>query len=144
MTVHGFGRCVLGMTPLAKDIFWPIYRILDLIVVKLIVGADIPAGCVFGDGCVLGHGAKGVVLSDEAIFGDRVTIYHQVTVARHARVGNDVWIGPGAKILENVVIGDHVKIGANAVVSRDVPANATAVGVPARILVAGRDRDSSH
>jgi serine O-acetyltransferase len=107
---------------------------MDLVVVKLIAGADIPATCVLGSNVILAHGGKGVVLSDEANLGDRVTIYHQVTVARHAQIGNDVWIGPGARILENVTVGDWVKIGANAVVNSDVPAHSTAVGVPARIL----------
>jgi serine O-acetyltransferase len=50
------------------------------------------------------------------------------------RIGGHVDIGAGAKILGGVVIGDHAKIGANAVVTRDVPAGATAVGIPARIV----------
>jgi serine O-acetyltransferase len=141
LIVHRFGSWTLERSPRFKALLWPVYRAVDLLLVKLLVGADIPAGCKLGSSVILAHGGKGTVLSDEAIIGDRVTIYHQVTVGRYAKIGNDVWIGPGAKILENVTIGDSVKIGANAVVNHDVPDYSTAVGVPARVL--GR-LSSSH
>ena len=76
------------------------------------------------------------------MLGDHVKLFHGVTLGgvgnargkRHPTVGSYVEIGAGAKVLGNITIGDHAKIGANAVVLRDVPAYATAVGIPARII----------
>lgn len=86
----------------------------------------------------------GVVIGEATIIGNRVTIYQGVTLGatgnekqwkRHPTIGNDVVIGSGAKVLGPINIGDNVKIGANAVVLQDVPSNATAVGIPARIIL---------
>ncbi len=84
----------------------------------------------------------GVVIGETAEVGDNVTLYHGVTLGgtgkdkgkRHPTVGNNVIIGSGAKVLGPINIGDNVKIGANAVVLRHVPANATAVGIPAKVV----------
>jgi serine O-acetyltransferase len=134
LAVYRFGRWVLDRPKAMQMLIWPVYRISDLIIVKVLAGADIPAGCSIGHGLLLAHGAKGTVLSHAATIGEDVTIYHQVTVAGGARIGNNVWIGPGAKVLENVVIGASAKVGANAVVNGNVPEGCTAVGVPMRII----------
>jgi serine O-acetyltransferase len=105
--------------------------VADLIVVKLLAGADIPAGCALGNDVVFPHGAKGVVISEDAVIGDRVTIYHQVTIPEGVRIEDDVWIAPGAKIAANVTIGRDSKIGPNSFVDGDVPERSIAVGVPA-------------
>ncbi len=84
----------------------------------------------------------GVVIGETAEVGDNVTLYHGVTLGgtgkhtgkRHPTVGNNVFIGSGAKILGPVVIGDRVKVGANAVILEDVPSDCTAVGIPARTI----------
>lgn len=73
------------------------------------------------------------------MIGANVTIMHQVTIGTRdidesAVIGDDVFIGAGAKILGKIKIGNGAKIGANAVVIKDVPANATVVGVPGRII----------
>ena len=82
----------------------------------------------------------GVVVGETAVIGADCMLYHGVTLGgtslkkekRHPTLGNDVVVGAGAKILGPINIGDGARIGANAVVVRDVPAHATAVGVPAQ------------
>lgn len=79
---------------------------------------------------------NGIVIHPAATIGPNCMIFQQVTIGGGAPViHGHVDIGAGAKILGDVVVGQHAKIGANAVVLTDVPAFATAVGVPARILV---------
>ncbi len=96
-----------------------------------------------GEGILIDHG-MGVVIGEATIIGNRVTIYQGVTLGatgnekqwkRHPTIGNDVVIGSGAKVLGPINIGDNVKIGSNAVVLQDVPSNATAVGIPAKIIL---------
>jgi serine O-acetyltransferase len=91
-----------------------------------------------------GHNGLGVVLDHRCVIGDNVRIDQQVTIGIRwdettaPIIGNHVRIGAGAKVLGSIRIGDHVRIGANAVVLTDVPDGATAVGVPARILLPKR------
>ena len=87
----------------------------------------------------LPHGINGIIIHPSVMVGSNVTILHQVTLGtRHInkgpKIGNNVFIGAGAKILGDIIVGDNAKIGANAVVLTDVPANCTAVGNPARII----------
>jgi len=100
-------------------------------------GCIIGRGADFGPRFVLIH-STGVVINGQVVGGTGIHIEHQVTIGaerrRSPRLGNDVFIGAGAKIIGPVVIGSHTRIGANAVVVSDVPDHATAVGVPARIV----------
>lgn len=105
-------------------------------------GIEIHPGAKIGKNVFIDHG-MGVVIGETAVIGDNVTMYHGVTlggrgkekgVKRHPTVGDNVTIGVGATLLGDITIGDNAKIGAGAVVLNDVPANATAVGVPARII----------
>lgn len=102
-----------------------------------ITGADIPLGCRLGGGLLLPH-PNGVVIHPDAEVGPNCLIFQQVTLGEFRGkvpcLGGHVDVGAGAKILGGVVVGDDVLIGANAVVLCDVPAGATAVGVPARVV----------
>mgnify|MGYP002540172704 FL=1 len=104
-------------------------------------GIEIHPGATIGKRLFIDHGT-GVVIGETAIVGNDVTLFHGVTLGgtgkekgkRHPTVGNNVFIGSGAKILGNIVIGNNVKIGANAVILKDVPSNVTIVGVPGKIV----------
>ncbi|HVT88949.1 MAG TPA: hypothetical protein VHD56_08865, partial [Tepidisphaeraceae bacterium] len=80
----------------------------------------------------------GVVINGNVRGGGRVHIEHQVTIGAERGqspvLGNDIFIGAGAKIIGGITLGDGCRIGANAAVVDDVPAHATAVGVPARVV----------
>ena len=89
--------------------------------------------------------AMGVVVGETAVIGDGCTIYQGVTLGgtslykgekRHPTLGKDVVIGAGAKVLGGFTVGDGARVGSNAVVTKPVPAGATAVGNPARIIQA--------
>jgi len=102
-------------------------------------GADIPLDSNIGGGLLLPH-PNGIVIHPQACIGPNCLLFQQVTIGMGGRkpgtpnIGGHVDIGAGAKILGGVTIGDHALIGANAVVLDDVPAHATAVGIPARII----------
>ena len=105
-------------------------------------GIEIHPGAKIGKGFLIDHG-MGVVIGETAEIGDNCQIYHGVTLGgrgtlhtkRHPTLEDGVMIGAGAKCLGNITIGKGAKVGANAVVLQDVPPYATAVGVPARIIM---------
>jgi serine O-acetyltransferase len=125
---HGF-----LFKPLSK------YWVLEHRFWSIVAGADIPLDSDIGGGLQLPH-PNGVVFFPGAVIGPNCLISQQVTIGVGGPkpgapvIGGHVDIGAGAKILGGVKIGDHARIGANAVVLDDVPAGATAVGVPARIV----------
>jgi len=133
-TIYGCGHGPL------RRLRWAVYRVLDVLVVRIMAHAQLPARTRVGARLGLPHDANGVVISQEAVIGDDCVIYQQATIGtvngdRRAPVlGNRVFVGTGAKILGPVKIGDDALIGANAVVLSDVPDGATAVGVPARVI----------
>ena len=104
-------------------------------------GADIHPAAKIGAGVFLDH-ATGVVIGETATVGDNVTLLHGVTLGgtgktsgdRHPKVGDEVFIGAGAQLLGNIRIGEGARIGAGSVVLNDVPPQATAVGVPAKLV----------
>ncbi len=110
-------------------------------IARWLTGIEIHPGATIGRRFFIDHG-MGVVIGETAEIGDDVTLYHGVTLGgtswkegkRHPTLGKGVVVGAGAKILGPIAIGDNAKIGSNAVVVKDVPAGATAVGIPARIL----------
>lgn len=104
-------------------------------------GIEIHPGATIGRRFVIDHG-MGIVIGETAEVGDDVLIYQGATLGgtgkdqgkRHPTIGNNVLIGSGAKILGPFKVGDGSRIAANAVVLSEVPENATAVGVPARVV----------
>lgn len=152
-----FGKWILNKRKLVfvDNFLWMLYKIWNKFLIDFILGTEIPAETDIGKGLILAHGGKGVVIHHHAKIGDNVTVYHQVTIGGHGLgnfdeaykeankhkavsapvIGNNVTIFTGAKIIGPVTIGDGAIIGANAVVIKDVPAKATAVGVPARNII---------
>ena len=104
-------------------------------------GIEIHPGAKIGRRFVIDHG-MGIVIGETAEIGDDCLIYHGVTLGgtgkdhgkRHPTLGNNVMVSAGAKVLGPFKVGDGARIAANAVVLREVPENATAVGVPARVV----------
>ena len=104
-------------------------------------GIEIHPGATIGKCLFIDHG-MGVVIGETAEIGDYCTIYQGATLGgtgkdtgkRHPTLGNNVLIGAGTKVLGPVYIGDNARIGAGSVVLRNLPANCTAVGVPAEVV----------
>jgi serine O-acetyltransferase len=110
-----------------------IFNKLSAICCNCIIGR----GAQFGPGFVLIH-STGVVINGGVRGGSNIYVEHQVTIGAERResplLGDDIFIGAGAKIIGSVKIGDGAKVGANAVVVEDVPPHCTVVGIPARIV----------
>ena len=134
--IRGHQRARARRGPLAAVVrrWWTVQHRLWSVVTQ----ADIPATTRIGGGLLLPH-PNGVVIHPDTTIGPNCLIFQQVTLGTRAstpgapRIGGHVDIGAGARILGPVTIGDHAVIGANAVVLCDVPAGASARGVPARV-----------
>ena len=116
--------------------------------IRFFTGIEIHPGAKIGKNLFIEHGMR-VVIGETSEIGDNVTIYHAVTLGgsspsidserqrhekRHPTIGNDVVIGSGAQVIGPVNVGNGARIAANAVVVKDVPENATMVGIPAKAV----------
>jgi serine O-acetyltransferase len=109
---------------------------------RFLTGIEIHPGATIGEGLFIDHGT-GIVIGETAEIGRNVTLYQGVTLGgtgkekgkRHPTIGNNVVVASGAKVLGSFTVGDHAKIGAGSVVLKSVPAYATVVGIPGRIVV---------
>ncbi len=131
---------------------WPGRFVSNL--ARFFTGIEIHPGAKIGNRVFFDH-AMGVVVGETAEIGDGCTIYQGVTLGgtslykgekRHPTLGRDVVVSAGAKVLGGFLVGDGAKIGSNAVVIKPVPAGATAVGIPARIIPSkeGASADVTH
>lgn len=114
-------------------------------IIYLIHNSSIPYELEMGKGCKFLYGGIGVVIHKKALIGDNVIIGTNVLIGGRSnnpdmpKIGNNVYIATGAKILGNVTINDNAIIGANAVVINDVPSYCSVGGVPAKILKSNID-----
>lgn len=123
-----------------------VHKVLNSLLSPAMGGGELPGRVQVGAGLHLPHRLNGTVVHSDAVLGEDVSLYHQVTIGETKivdgrpsvpRIGDRVIIYPGAKIVGLVHIGDDAVIGANAVVIGDVPAGRTVVAQPARLLSDG-------
>ena len=118
---------------------------------RFFTGIEIHPGATIGRRVFIDHG-MGVVIGETAEISDDCTLYHGVTLGgtswnkgkRHPTLMPGVVVGAGAKILGPITIGANARVGSNAVVVKDVPDNATAVGIPARILDSAAEKQRNQ
>lgn len=118
---------------------------------RWLTGIEIHPGARIGERFFIDHG-MGVVIGETAEIGHDCTLYHGVTLGgttwkkgkRHPTLGRNVVVGAGAKILGPITIGDNARIGSNSVVVKDVPAGATVVGIPGRVVATQDDEKSQQ
>lgn len=109
---------------------------------RFLTGIEIHPGARIGKGFFIDHG-MGVVIGETAEIGNNCTLYHGVTLGgtswakekRHPTLGDNVIIGSGAKVLGPFLVGDNAKVGSNSVVVKEVPADATVVGIPGKVVM---------
>lgn len=123
--------------PVVRQLLYLIYRVLDLLIVKLLLNCDIPGSVKIGPGLTIYH-PYDILINDSSTIGNNFIVRAQVTIGNKGtidtacpKIGNNVEVGTGAKIIGNIKIGDNTMIGTNAVVTKSFPNNCVLIGVPA-------------
>lgn len=120
-------------------------------ILRWLTGIEIHPGATIGRRFFIDHG-MGIVIGETATIGDDCTLYHGVTLGgtswkpgkRHPTLENCVVIGAGAQVLGPITVGQRAKVGSNSVVVKDVPAEATVVGIPAHIVTKRHDEKAEQ
>lgn len=140
MVVYRYGRWryTIGCSIIRRP-FSLVYKVLYKFV-QIVAGVELPCEVVVGKNFRIDHFGD-IIISGFAEFGDNCVIRNGVTVGLRRvnepvapKIGNNVDIGSGARVLGDITIGDNVAIGANAVVLQNIPPNSIAAGVPARVI----------
>lgn len=149
VTMYRFGRWANEEAPAPLRKPAKAAYLVGFKLVEIMAGVSLPAHARIGKGFYVGHFGN-IIVHPDTVMGERCSISQGVTIGvlggeRQGvpQFGNDVYIGAGAKVLGGVTVGDGAVIGANAVVIADVPAGATAVGIPARNIIKDDARASN-
>lgn len=140
VAVYRLGRWATGVKIPVIGFLLRFLAFLMFKFIEMTTGISIPASAKIGKGFYVGH-FGGIVLHSDVVMGENCSIGPGVLIGTRgvgskgvAVIGNNVYIGVGAKVLGKITIGNYVKIGANAVVVSNLPDGVTAVGIPARIV----------
>ena len=136
MVVYRFGKWIKRNNKIVQIVLLPLYFLLNQRL-KSKWGIQIPLSAQIGEGFYIGH-FGGITIASDAIIGKNVNISQLVTIGESGQgdkagaptIGNDVYIGAGAKVIGKIKVGNNVKIGANAVIYKDIPENAVVVSYP--------------
>lgn len=140
IAIYRYGKSIQNIRfPLIGLLARLVYFFANKFIAEICAGVLLDLGSEIGEGLLIGH-FGGVYI--KARIGKNCTVGQQVVIGHKGgfrgggvpSIGNNVYIGVGAKVLGDVVVGDNVIIGANAVVISDLPSNSTAVGVPAKVI----------
>lgn len=119
----------------------PIFpELINKLFVRLLFGCQLQMGAKIGKGVNLGNGGLGIVIHRHAVVENNVIIAPNVTIAGTSKkvgapyIGENTFVGTGARLLGPIKIGKNCYIGANAVVLNDIPDNSLAVGIPAKVI----------
>lgn len=139
ISIYRFGNGLIIHGGIRKKVLWPLYKFLDLIILRFIFNVEIPAQTKIGWGLRIGH-PYGIIINENAVIGENFSIQNHTTIGDASlwgtptgspTIGNNVSVGVGARVLGNIEVGDSVKIGANAVVIKDCAEGSVMVGIPA-------------
>jgi serine O-acetyltransferase len=133
VVVYRFGQSIAGLPLAIRLVFEPFYFVADALI-KIFWGIELPRSAQIGAGLYIGH-FGGITISPQARIGRYCTISQNITIGLSGTgdrrgvptIGDNVFIGPGARIFGKIKVGDNVKIGANAVVYKDIPDKAIVV-----------------
>jgi len=133
-------RWLLAQPKITRLILW-IPTFFAHVFTETQTGISLPTGCQIGKGLYIGHFC-GIFVHDTVVMGENCNLSQGVSIGLGGkanslvapRLGNQVYVGAGAKVLGPITLGDRVRVGANAVVLDSVPEGATAVGIPARVI----------